>query len=490
MWLPARLSVFRRLVIAIGTAAILGTAGDAHAQRLLGIVGNTVYRIDVAAQTVTALSPTLPFSGLTIGTIDPGGIYLLNMAFSDINLYRYTPGVGTTLVGQLGIDNSQNFLGISEGRDGFLYGAYGASLVRIDPLDPFGDTALLGPEEGDGANFYSGDIAADPATGIMYGNVSTGTHTFVTVDKTTGVQTPIGSSLFYGFGLAFARDGRLYASLGNNGALYEIDPMTGSFTFVMNTVAGMADLASELICGDGVIDSGETCDDGNITSGDGCSTACQEEPCFTCSGGPSTCTPLPNTTPCDDGTLCTTNDACLASVCVGSAAPSLGCKAPIAVKKSSLFLKNDVRNKKDQVNWKWGKGQATPRMDLGDPDLGTDYELCVYDSTPSVFFKATAPAGGTCAGKPCWKVDAKKVRYKDKELTPTGLHQVQLSASLVNGKAKAQVKGRGRFLGMPMLPVVQLPVTAQLRNSNGQCWTATFTTLKKNTYQQYKGQGQ
>src|SRR5262245_16506113 len=136
MCLPACVRAFPRVAIATGLAVLLGAAGDAHAQRLLGVVGNTVYRIDVAAQTVTALSPVLPFSGLTIGTIDPGGIYLLDLFFPRTNLYRYTPGVGTTLVGVLDIDNSQNFLGISEGRDGFLYGAFGASLVRIDPVDP------------------------------------------------------------------------------------------------------------------------------------------------------------------------------------------------------------------------------------------------------------------------------------------------------------------------------------------------------------------
>jgi hypothetical protein len=114
----------------------------------------------------------------------------------------------------------------------------------------------------------------------------------------------------------------------------------------------------------------------------------------------------------------------------------------------------------------------------------------VYDAASTVIFKATAPAAGTCAGKPCWKVDPKKVRYKDKEGTPHGLQQVQLTAALVDGKAKAQVKGKGRFLAMPGLPVATLPVTAQLRNSDGRCWTATFTTLKKNTFQQYKGQGQ
>lgn len=45
----------------------------------------------------------------------------------------------------------------------------------------------------------------------------------------------------------------------------------------------------ELLCGDGVIDSGEACDDGNIIDGDGCSSSCIVEGGFICSEEPSTC---------------------------------------------------------------------------------------------------------------------------------------------------------------------------------------------------------
>jgi hypothetical protein len=40
---------------------------------------------------------------------------------------------------------------------------------------------------------------------------------------------------------------------------------------------------------------------------------------------------------------------------------------------------------------------------LGDP-LGTDaYALCVYDASENLLLQMTAPAGGTCGTKPCWK---------------------------------------------------------------------------------------
>jgi cysteine-rich repeat protein len=67
-------------------------------------------------------------------------------------------------------------------------------------------------------------------------------------------------------------------------------------------------LATGGSCGDGVVDAGfgETCDDTNTTPGDGCSATCQVEPCFTCSGGPSVCTPI---------VTCTNGDGCCPGGC-------------------------------------------------------------------------------------------------------------------------------------------------------------------------------
>ncbi len=63
-------------------------------------------------------------------------------------------------------------------------------------------------------------------------------------------------------------------------------------------VAGILELASlpGVVCGDGVLASGEACDDGNDSDGDGCTTACAVEEGYTCGGEPSTCA-----TSCGDG---------------------------------------------------------------------------------------------------------------------------------------------------------------------------------------------
>ena len=45
-------------------------------------------------------------------------------------------------------------------------------------------------------------------------------------------------------------------------------------------------------CGDGALQTPEQCDDGGAADGDGCSAACVVESCWTCSGAPSSCTPV------------------------------------------------------------------------------------------------------------------------------------------------------------------------------------------------------
>lgn len=74
-------------------------------------------------------------------------------------------------------------------------------------------------------------------------------------------------------------------------------------------------------CGPTIIDRFliQRCDcfDGNSVDGDGCDARCQLEPCFTCVGDPSSCTPRPEDAACDDGRACTASTTCTAGVCGG-----------------------------------------------------------------------------------------------------------------------------------------------------------------------------
>ena len=90
-----------------------------------------------------------------------------------------------------------------------------------------------------------------------------------------------------------------------------------------------------------------------------------------------------------------------------------------------------------------------------------------------------APAGGTCAGKPCWKPSGAGFKYGDKELTPDGLSKISLKPGAA-AKAKISVGGKSTNLPMPALPLTT-PVKVQLGRSDGAlCWETTFSSAKTN----------
>ncbi len=190
-------------------------------------------------------------------------------------------------------------------------------------------------------------------------------------------------------------------------------------------------------CGDGVLQSGcnEQCDDGNTNNGDGCSSTCQYE---------FGCLPTPDT----------------------------GCRLPAQSGKAQFQLADKSPDSKDRLQWKWLKGTLTTVADFGMPLTSTDYALCVYDAGTLVA-KMKIPAGGTCAGKPCWKAKPTGFAYKDKDLTPDGIAQVILKAG-ATGKAKIQVKGSRDNLPIPATPF-NLPLRVQLKNANGICWEADYS---------------
>jgi len=246
--------------------------------------------------------------------------------------------------------------------------------------------------------------------------------------------------------------------------------------------------ADEVTCGDGVTNPGEACDDGDQVDGDGCDSNCTLTGCGNgvvtagevCDDGnlvagdccSTTCTFEAASASCDDGVVCTNTDACDgAGTCVGQTVPASGC---LAAAKAQLLLKNGTPDTKDLLVWKWRAGPDVSFGQLGDPAGGTtDYTLCVYDAggTSPLALSATAPAGGTCGGRACWKaLGFVGFKYGDKELTPDGLLKLMVKSG-TGGKASIALKGKGALLDAPALPLAQSPrVTAQLRISDGACF--------------------
>ncbi len=163
-------------------------------------------------------------------------------------------------------------------------------------------------------------------------------------------------------------------------------------------------------------------------------------------------------------------------------APATGCHTPTAARKSFLQLKDRSPDSKDRLVWKWSKGSTTTKAEFGNPLASTTYAFCVYDGASQLVSRANVPAGGTCnvlSPRPCWRENTLGFKYVDRDLTPDGIRKVILKSGPA-GKAKVLVQGRGDFLDVPTLPLASLPITAQVINSDGECWEANYSTALKN----------
>src|SRR5262249_33671359 len=140
---------------------------------------------------------------------------------------------------------------------------------------------------------------------------------------------------------------------------------------------------------------------------------------------------------------------------------------------------------------------------------------CLYDEsgpTPSLVFRATAPAGGTCGAAPCWKRSFpyqglnsgffRGFRYSDRDATPEGLRTIILQTDIDPYPCQAcatlkdshiTLKGTGPNLsshpnGLPALPL-PLPLRAQLQAENGMCWDGVYSSagVSRNTSTVFDG---
>ena len=211
-------------------------------------------------------------------------------------------------------------------------------------------------------------------------------------------------------------------------------------------------------CGNGMLSPAEQCDDGNTTSGDGCSATCRLERC-------------PTTFPV----------ACHSTI---------GGSSTVSMQKRSkgIWAVNG-----DRFVWKW-KG-ASALTDFGDPTANTSYQLCFYDDlfgTPDLRLDFAIPAGGLCAGKPCWKAQGTSgFGYADPDRTPSGIDTVTIRTR--GGQAKIAVSGTGGRLALPPLvgsydtfPFNFGWAVVMVESDSGRCWVAASGAVK-NQRGRFKG---
>ncbi len=212
---------------------------------------------------------------------------------------------------------------------------------------------------------------------------------------------------------------------------------------------------------------GSACEDGNqCTAGDTCQAG-------VCAGG----TPVV----CDDSSPCTVDTCDTATGCVFVAQPDPTC---LQAGQAAFQVVDKGDPNKRKLAWKWKKGAATAIGDFGSPDAGTEYHLCIYDSSASAFSvaaEATIPAGAAA-----WRATRKGWLYKDKTAAVDGVKIVKLKAG-DTGKAQVQLKASGAATNTPA-PIAadsffaQDPlVTVQMWNSSGICWGTEFDSALKNT---------
>ena len=277
------------------------------------------------------------------------------------------------------------------------------------------------------------------------------------------------------------------------GTLYDDCGMVGcSYSAYVNDHcdAGQTNYCWLPDCGNGTLNPGEQCDDGNLAGGDCCSATCRLEAqgascedgdlcngTETCDGA-GTCL-AGNPAVCEDGDPCS-QDSCDPAVgCVSELAPSASCDEDAG--GASLL----VDGLKPRTSFAWKKG-SVPLEDLGDPNaFPNDYDLCVY-SGDSVALRLGVAAGTLCKGEPCWKPTRHGFRATIRE---GGFRSARLKAHDA-GRAKLVFGGRGDGAGAIALPETGLtpPVTAQLFNRSGPCWSASFSAAaeKRNDGQVFK----
>jgi hypothetical protein len=198
-------------------------------------------------------------------------------------------------------------------------------------------------------------------------------------------------------------------------------------------------------------------------------------------------------------------------------APSPTCRPPSVdppLNPPRLKVKNPPGDGLDRLLWRglWSvpQGGSLALGDFGYP-ARQDHTLCAYDesaSAPTLLFRAGAPAGGACPGRPsCWRGihhfgdTISGFRYVDRARTPDGIQSLLLRnfldlSSLGFGDLKAAriaLKAAGptlsnRPLGLPALPL-PLPLRLQLQAKDGMCWEARYSEagLIRNTPTEFEG---
>ena len=229
----------------------------------------------------------------------------------------------------------------------------------------------------------------------------------------------------------------------------------------------IANLHEPATCGDGIVGGGEACDDGN-DNGLGLRYCLAD-----CSG--------------IDPGIC-------------GAAPEINCRTT-KPGKSKFRIRDDAVNHRDDVTWRFRKGDATGLMDFGGPVLlDPTIDVCVYDASGAAqpLLTVEIPSGQRCGQNHCWKLRPNRtLDYSKRDALPWGAKRAIFSAG-TQGKSSIYLLARGndqavgpQGLPVPALPLT-LPVTVQMLvddGANTECWQVIHTTAATNQADHFAAKG-
>ncbi len=420
--------------------------------------GNHVYTASYFDRAVAVFSRNLTTGALTFVEEERDGVAgvdgldgAIEVIVSGDGEHLYVAGLADSAVatfGRDGLTGALTYLGVV--RDG---------VAGVDGLNSATSVAL----SPDGANVYATSYYLDNGIAVFARNGTTGQLSFIEAHK-DGVGGVEG--LAAATSVTVSPDGAYVIATGffdDAIAVFERDAGTGALTPLETKKHGWVGV-------DGLDGAS-----GAIVSPDGANVYVTSENDSAVTVFRQTCIGVPDDTPCDDDDPCTTDTRCAAGLCNDVGAPALGCRLPATPQKALLLLTKKVPDSKNRLTWKWVKGDVTAKADFGTPLTTDDYALCLYDGA-GLASTALAPAGGDCAGMPCWSDQPKGFRYDDDDLTPNGVAQIQLKEGLESGKAQVVVKGKGTLLALPELSALSSPVVARLANlATGECWQASYS---------------
>jgi 6-phosphogluconolactonase (cycloisomerase 2 family) len=166
--------------------------------------------------------------------------------------------------------------------------------------------------------------------------------------------------------------------------------------------------------------------------------------------------------------------------------PRTDCREPVLHGRAFLAIRRGLFTRGDSLRWRW-TGAATFVADFGSPRRETGYRLCIYQPLGDgarLIVDATAPADGHCDRGHCWVATPRGFLYRSRQSRPDGVRRIVLRAGVAENAALTVV-GKGARLALPTLPLIP-KVTAQIRASNGMCWSAEYSAPLINSETRFK----